>query len=267
MKSGGFLAVLLLPAFLLAACSLSQVSVGPKREVVEYEERLMPADKPLNLEIISDSGNIEVYSWDRREVKLEINKVVRGLMKKEVLEKELKKYAVDNQGGDSGIRVRTYCGGSEKNPADRRIDMRVFIPKVMEGIRCNLDIGTLKFHDDIRCELSIQTNMANVDINRLEGLIRLEGNMGNVRIDGGRLLGGSSIREKMGNITIKAEYEEGGSYCFETEMGNIDLKVPSDAPVSFDSIGRVDSSDFPVASHKTRVRTVSGMGTITVKKY
>jgi hypothetical protein len=267
MQSGKFLAFLLIPLICLSACSLSGVTVGPKKEVLEYEERRMPVKSPLNLEIISDSGNIQLYSWDRQEVKLEINKVIRGTQTKEALKEQLKEYAVNDRIKESEIQIKTYCKGSEKNPADRRIDMRLFIPKRGGNIRCSLDIGTLKFHDDIHGDLRIKTNMANVDINRLEGLIQLEGNLGNVRIEGGKILSGSSILEKMGNISIKAEYEEGGSYCFETELGNIDLKVPSDAPVSFDSIGKVDTNEFPVASYRTRVRMVSGMGTITVKKY
>ncbi|HPD00670.1 MAG TPA: hypothetical protein PLA01_04885, partial [Acetivibrio sp.] len=85
MKAYLITLIALLQTFLFSACTVSMVEPGPKNEVNSYIERVIKADKPLVLDLFCDSGNIEVYTWEKSEIKFEVTKRVRGVLKKEIL--------------------------------------------------------------------------------------------------------------------------------------------------------------------------------------
>lgn len=258
---------LLIVSIIIYGCENMKVKAGPKREAVSYSEKILAVAQPLQLCLTSDSSNIEVYSWDRNEAKFEITKRVRGIQTKDVLEGKLKDFDVSIKQEGSKVEFESRYKGKIKNPADRSVDLKVFIPKKISSFNIKLDIGKIKVFDDIKCNLDVLVKMANVDINRFEGVVNFNADIGDLRIAGGKIYQGSNIKINMGNIQIKAEYEDEGNYCFETKMGNIDLSLPGNSLVTFENVGTTEVNDFPSGSYKTKVKLLSGMGKIAIRKY
>jgi PBP1b-binding outer membrane lipoprotein LpoB len=260
-----------LPVFIclcliLYGCASDTAGFKPKREVVSYDEKILNTDQFPSLDLTNNSGNIEIYSWDRREIKFEIKKRIRGMGSEEILKKDLDGFRIEfKQENDDFYFISSY-NGPIKSQIDRAIDLNVTIPKDIKSISCQLDVGKIKIHDDIKCELKFKINMANIDINRFDGIINLKADMSDLRISGGRLKDGSNIKINMGNIQVKAELEE-GSYNFDTNMGNIDLSFPSESDINLETIGTVEQNEFISSSNLVFLRVRSGMGKIAIKKY
>ena len=250
----------------LSGCA-SLNDMGPKREVSQYSEKTLEVQQPLELGLISDSGDIEVYTWDKGEVKFEITKKIRGAKDNAELENKLKDFNISVSQDQAKITLKSEYKGDIKSQADRRVDLRIYIPKKIKSIDYKMDTGSIKFLDDINGELKGDTNMVNTDINRFEGQISIKGSMGNVNIANGKISGNSSITEDMGNISIKSEFEDNGSYAFAVNIGNIDLKLPSDSHISFESVGESEINEFPTAACPTKIKLSSGMGKISIRKY
>jgi hypothetical protein len=250
-----------------SGCSSQNISVGPKREVNEYIEKTILATGLPGLDISIDSGNIEFYSWEKKEVKLEITKRVRGLYTEEFLKKKLGDFNIDIKEDDSKISFKSTYKGSIKNPIDRSTDVRVYVPRKTGSIDCNLKLGKIKFYDDVKCDLGFKIDMANVDINRLVGKLTLNADMCDLKVSGGRLFDDSSVKINMGNIYIKSEFEDEGIYTFDTGMGSLEVNLPDGSPVSFECIGSLEVNEFSKVGYPSKVSLRSGMGKIAVRKY
>jgi hypothetical protein len=129
-----------------------------------------------------------------------------------------------------------------------------------------MDIGTVKMLDDLETDLNLETNMVNVDIKRLKGKLNLKGDMGNLRLENGKLKSDSSVSLNLGNIEIKSEYEE-GRYEYKTGTGNIDLEISKEASISFENLGTVEANDIKQGDYQTIIKNSTDMGRITIKKY
>lgn len=268
MKPKFISGLLLVCCLVLGGCNYSEIELGPKKELTSYSEKTIQAGDSLNLYIENDSGNIEVYSWKKKQVKFEITNKVRGIQTQEVLEKDLEEFVVyidDTE--DNKVYFKSRYNGSIKNPADAGTDIKIYIPKKVKYLSFKLDIGRIKIYDDIECEMDIEVNMANVDINRFEGLVNMTADMGDLKISGGRIMSGSSVSTGMGNIRIKAEHEGVGDFVYKTDMGSIELLLPSRSNVCFESIGSLEVNEFSAYSSPTKIKVKSGMGRISIKKY
>lgn len=257
----------LLLVFTLTGCSDSMVGFGPKKEVVSYSSTTIPVEEPGDLLISCDYANIEIYTWDKKEVKFEIAKKVRGGEEKGVLEKKLDDFKIDTGSEGKKVFFESRYKGSIKSPADKSVDLKAYIPRDISTVSYKLDIGSVKVLDDLRCGLNADIDMANTEINRLEGKLDFKANMGNLKIAAGKIEKGSQVIIDQGNINISSEFDNEGDYNFETGMGNIELVLPSDSHVSFDNIGTVAANEFEKGTYPTKTRLCTSMGKISIKRY
>jgi len=258
--------IALLQTFLFSACTVSMVEPGPKNEVNSYIERVIKADKPLVLDLFCDSGNIEVYTWEKSEIKFEVTKRVRGVLKKEILSEKLKNFNIEINKEDSKIIFKSGYGAKDKNPIDRCIDLIIYLPKGVNTLNFKVDIGNIKFHDDIKGILNADISMANMEINRFVGVVNIKGDVGNVRISNGRIEGESSIIKNIGSISVKAELEEKGKYLFKTGTGNIDLMLPDNSQIAFESMGELEVNEFVDFGYPANAYVETSMGKIAIRK-
>lgn len=252
---------------LLTGCENTEGVLGPKKEVSAFSEQRFEVTKPLDLTLDIDSGNIEIYSWDKEELSFEVTKRVRGPKDSTKLESGLKDFQIDSKQEGKKIYFKSKYKQKVKSPQDIRIDLKVMMPKRVNSIRLVLDVGTVKMYDDIQCDLDMKVNAANTEINRFEGKINLKGDMGNLTINNGRIKDGSDVTVNMGNISIKSAYEEGTNSAFKTGVGNIDLLVPSSSKISFEPIGTMEVNQLIPVRSATKVKMKSDMGKLSIKKY
>lgn len=94
---------------------------------------------------------------------------------------------------------------------NKMVDLKIYLPKCIDVLNLYLDKGWVKFHDDLKGILNADINMADIEINKFTGTVNIKGDMGNVSILDGRISKNSSIIKNIGSISIKSQFEEGGS--------------------------------------------------------
>jgi len=147
------------------------------------------------------------------------------------------------------------------------LDLKIYISKKVRNIKISLELGKIIIHDDLRCNIFADLNMANMEIKNMEGLIEFRGDMSNIKILGGTLYDGSNIKINMGNIDVKFEYQEGGNYEFITKTGNIDLHLSENSKINLDIEGYVQKNEFENGNFPTKIRLKTDMGRICINKY
>lgn len=267
MKFRIIMTVIIISMSILQGCSALNFNVGPKKEVRAYSEKILSVEQPLELEIKSDFSNTEIYGWDKYEVKFEITKKVRGIQDKKVLAEKLEDFDINISQNVNKVEFKSEYKGSIKSPADKSVDLRVFIPRKTKFMVFALGVGSMKFYDDIKGELKITMDMANIEVNKFEGAIKVDGNMGNFKIGNGKISGDSHVIVKAGNISIKAAHEENKSFRYETDIGNVDLLLPVSSKISIETIGTLEVNEFAKSANTGKVTAISKMGKISIKKY
>ncbi|HOM02088.1 MAG TPA: hypothetical protein PLH43_04585 [Acetivibrio sp.] len=252
---------------ILSGCTSSKTVLGPKKEVNSYSEETVEVEKLLVLDIFCDSGNIEMYTWDKDKVKFEMTKRVRGTEDEETLKQKFENFSIDISQNENNVIFRSEYKGKDKNPIDKSIDLKIYVPKAEKTLNLKLDTGNIKFYDDIKGVLNADINMANMEINRFLGVVNIKGNVGNVIISNGKIYGTSGIIKNIGSISVKAELQEGGDYTFKTGTGNIDLMLPKYSKISFESVGELEVNEFSDFSHPTKAKVETSMGKIAITSY
>ncbi|OPZ84286.1 MAG: hypothetical protein BWY74_04244 [Firmicutes bacterium ADurb.Bin419] len=219
------------------------------------------------MDISCDSSNIEVYVWNRDAIKFEITRRIRGAYKKEILLEKLEDFYIDIINDNDSVSLKTNYTGSRKKSLETSVDLKVYIPRKIESMNYKIDYGSIKFFDDIRGVLNADLDNADIEINRLDGILNITGNVGNVKVSGGKMSGSSSICILDGNISVKAEFDETGEYIFSTRRGCIEVCAPSDSKVGFDTVGKLEANEFGGKDKASKVWISSEIGSIVVRKY
>jgi hypothetical protein len=258
--------VLMTVVLIPSGCSNKHESFLPKIEVSDYCERTAKIEHALELNLASDFSNIEVYTWDRKEVKFEITRRLRDSEDREVLEKRLADLSIDVEQQENKITFRSEYKGTIKGKNDKNLDLRLFLPQKIRVMNYRIGSGSIKFLDDIKCELNILSKSADIKMNKFSGKLDIEGEIGNVELAGGKIRNNSEIKEKVGNINVNAELEERGTFSFETDVGNVDLVLPKDSDVQVESIGNIAVNDFTYNLLSPKVMVKSNLGKVTIRK-
>ncbi|MCX7842950.1 MAG: hypothetical protein N2489_07740 [Clostridia bacterium] len=252
---------------ILPACSNNDLETGPKREVVLYSEKTLSVDGEKEVVFDVDYGNMEIYCWDKKELKFEIAKRLRGMYKKERLEEMLKDFSVEiKQCGDTGFFKSRYKGNIKK-PADKSLDVKATIPRNTRLIKCSIGNGSIKVLDDINCDMEIDAREANVEINTIRGMLISKSETGWVKISGGRLKPGTAVNTKKGSMYIKTELEKKGQYSFEAGVGNVELSLPEGTDIEIVSQGSVGINEFNTVLSPLKLSVKSELGKVNIKKY
>ena len=150
----------------LFGCSSSGVHLGPKIEVSSYSEKIFILEQSCELDVKSDFSNIEVYGWDKEEIKFEITRRVRGTQKKSELEVKLNDITIAASQNAGILEFKSQYKGSIKGIADKSVDLKIFVPRKIRKMSFSVEAGSMKFYDDVKGELNIRMDMANIDIGR-----------------------------------------------------------------------------------------------------
>ena len=250
-----------------SACDKNEANPIPRREVSVYSERTIPAVSPYKLYIECDYGNFEFYNWERKEVKFEItNKVRAGRMDNE-LGKMLEKFRISTSEESGKINFICSYNGKGGNYQDTSSVVRIFMPGKPSSVECSLMQGKINFFDDLDCDLKLDVGKAEVEINRLKGVIKYTGKTANLRISSGELNTDSSIITSTGNIRIKSYFESPGSYTFNTGAGVIELNIPSELNAVFESNGRINGNEASVSDACSKFLLKCGLGKIDINRF
>lgn len=253
-------------SLILSGCAQNTANMGSKIESTSYSEKTVAVEKPLELDLVCDYGNIEIYSWDKQEVKFEMKRRVRGAEEKTRLEERLKDFNIDVTSDGGKVVFKSEYKGNIKSSEDKMLDLRVYIPRKVKSIREKIDKGYIKFMDDMKCSLEVEAKTAHIDINRINGSIKLNVGTGNIRISSGILRDNSQIQVETGNLFIKSEYDNNAKCVYETKTGNVELYLPKDLQLGVEYLGTIDVNEFSKFKSEGDIVVKSGVGKISLKK-
>jgi hypothetical protein len=271
MKRRFFCFIYILLFILLTSCTNEgSLDLGPKKEVSSYSSKVYKAQKNSNLDVYCDFGNVYIYCWDNDEIKFDVKKKVRGIGDKSKLEKKLNDFKIETESSNNFTSFSSKYEGKIKDAVDKSIDVNIYVPRIMGDIYMKLDTGIIKINDNIKCNLKTDVNMANTEIAGLEGKVHVLAQMGNIRINSGKILKESNIKLGQGNINIKADFNDVGNGQLETGVGNIELQVERNSRVEFETVGDVEINEFKDAIREVttgKIKLNTSMGKISIRKY
>ncbi len=267
------LGAVLVPVLISAGCTVNLDSQG---QIVREEKRFKVSGTPV-VQLTTFDGSIQVQSWDKPEVLVEIEKrgstreAVDGLEVKssqngDTIELEVKKPRGDTFGG-IGFHISSSARLIVSVPrhADIRArsgDGSIQIERVQGRIDAHTGDGSIKA-TDVNGELTFNTGDGSVTVDGAEGRLDLETGDGSVNV-AGKL---TKVRLHTGDGSIVYRAEPGTSMSEDWEIttgdGGVSLYLPSDFGAELDAHTgdgniRNDLSISTSGSGESNRRTVRG---------
>jgi DUF4097 and DUF4098 domain-containing protein YvlB len=208
LRSFGSLAVVAAAALLGSACEIT-VDAGPYSA---HEEKRFQVSGTPDLSLTTFDGSVEVRSWDRPEVLVEVEKRASDKALAEAI-----KVSVEQSGNAIAIDVRRPDGvqsafGLRISPSARIV---ASVPQ--------------------RCNLVVRSDDGSIRIERVEGRIDLNSRDGGVRLSG-RL---QAVKLKTGDGSVEVRAGDGSAMTDDWEIrtgdGGLRLELPESFGASLDA--------------------------------
>lgn len=219
----GSRAVLFIAATALAACEVNLNSEG----IVSRETKTFKVSGTPDVQLETFDGAIEVHSWDRNEIEVEIEKraMEQGLV-------DQIKVSAEQEGDRIVIKVtgpsrREFEGiqvGVNFSPTAR---LRVALPRSSQ-ITASSGDGSISV-EDVAGKIAIKTNDGSVRGSRLAGELFVRSGDGSIRMD--RIEGKLDLETEDGSIVIEAKPT---TLKVRTSDGSIRMEVEPDTEMTGD---------------------------------
>ena len=259
---------ILLFLLILATGCVEEKTVIPKHGASMYDDLSVNLNKTTKtLDISIDSGNLQIYCWDKKVIKLEAKHTIRDNKTIEELEELLKKYTIISEEKDNTIFFTVEYDGTIKNPQDIYTDIKLTIPKQINMLNISHQFGSIIIRDRFEGDITADLDYVNSEIKSFKGLLIYKCDNGNLRVNSGKLSNQSYVDIKSGNIFIKTQCEEKSKYFFKTKTGNIDLNFPINSNIKLNSTGTVNSNHFVENEGDIDVEVYSKIGNISLNGY
>lgn len=251
-----------------AMVSCDRKPEGPYSRITAYGKETVGSGISTELTVEIENGKIDVYTHDSGNVVFETSIKASAAGNADSIKEKMREagytgYSIKDSNGK--IMFKCPGDGNFKGLYDVRTDVVIYIPVRTKSVNIRVEKGSITFHDDMKCDVDINANTAGIKINRLNGRIRIDGKVGNVRISSGKLKNGSQIRIGSGNLYIAADEYQPGKYSFETERGNITVINPKKSEVTYENLGIVKEICNSDPDHAVKISLRSDIGEISVK--
>jgi DUF4097 and DUF4098 domain-containing protein YvlB len=216
-------AVLVAAAVTLAACEVNLNSEG----IVSRETKTFKVTGTPDVQLDTFDGSIEVHSWDRNEIEVEIE---RRAMEQSLVDEM--KVSAEQEGDRIVIKVtgpsrRDFDGiqiGVNFSPSAR---LRVALPRQSQ-VSARSGDGSISV-EDVSGKITLNTNDGSVRGSRLTGEIVVRSGDGSIRMD--RVEGKVDLETEDGSIGVEAKPT---SLRARTSDGTIRLQIQPDSTMAED---------------------------------
>lgn len=261
------LCILFLMLTIISGCQNENTAI-PKRGTSMYDDSLINLSKDTRtIDIDLDSGNLQIYCWENKKIKLEVKHTIRDNKTNEELEELLKKFSIESKEKDNTLFLKADYDGTIKKPQDIYSDIKITIPKQIKNLNVTQQYGNIIIRDKFEGNIEAELDCVNSEIKSLKGQLLFECNKGNFRLNSGKLINESYVNINSGNIYVKAQCQEKSNYSFKTKNGNIRLYFPIDSNIKMNSTGTVNNNQFDGIDGDIEVKACTKIGKISVNGY
>ncbi|MHB8062052.1 MAG: hypothetical protein ACYDG2_05355, partial [Ruminiclostridium sp.] len=165
-----FLYMFIILIVIITGCENSEGMASPKHGLSLYKDSAIEISKDINtIDINIDSGNIQIYCWDKKEIKFEAKHNIRDNKTSEELEKQLKKFSIISKEQENTFLFAVDYKGNIKNTQDIYTDIKLTLPRRIKKIDITQQIGVLKIEDKFEGDISAQLDSVNSEIKAMTG--------------------------------------------------------------------------------------------------
>jgi len=191
-------------------------------------------EKGSELIVDNTNGSVYVESWDRNEVRIEAEKVVKARSRRQA-EEIMERVKIEIEQGRDYLKIRTkypkrrggFWNSLFGNRASIKVKYRIFVPK-----EAKIDISTVN---------------GKVGVTDVTGSIRVKTTNGGIEVHGAK--GSIKAKTTNGGINVElVEFEEDVEMSFRTTNGSIKVYFPENlrADVEARTTNGSVRTDFPI---------------------
>lgn len=261
------LVVITIFAVLFSGCGAEKINF-PVHQAFQYKNESLNLEKNIKtLDIQLDSGSLEIYTWNKKDIKYEAKHIVRDNLPDEELEKLLTNYSIETKTEQNVLYIKINYSKKIKNPQDNLTELKLTIPRSIKSIIIKQGMGEVKIEDSFEGNVVADLDVVNAEFGDVKGRISIDCNKGNIRVNSGKLYNESNIDINNGNIFVKAECEKKSNYIYKVQNGNIDLKFPVSSNIFFNGYGVIEKNQFAGIDGDIYIVASTKMGKISVVGY
>lgn len=250
---------------LLFGISVSSSVYAEKEEI----ERTFSVSANGTLKIDSDSGSIEIESWNKNTVEVSIEKYARSQKRLDEFEVTVEQRGNDVEIiGDSGRNSRVEVEYVVKVPKQYNLDLKtgggsIKVSELEGHVKVHTSGGSIKIGDISNGDVDANTSGGSIKVGDVEGNLKVDTSGGSIRL--GKVTGTSDIDTSGGSITL----EQGGSDVkAETSGGSINIG-PTTGKVDVDTSGgsiKIDMTEGDVKANTSggSIKVVGSKGSVDV---
>lgn len=245
-------------------CSKNEQAVQTLRQFDTTWQKMLKAENVTVLEIRGDTGDIQVFRWNRPEIGIEGKKIIRGAPSQDITAETLKLLnATADQNGER-VDIQFKYKGKEQKYLYHTIDMSIYVPSTVQEIKLSQKEGKFRLRDEFSGSLEAQVDAVDMDMGRVEGKVNIQNGSGHIHIAGGWLKNGSYIQAEEGWIKLLTGFDQGQDYHIGTTWGNIYLQIPQSCSASLQTQGAVEGQLPDDTEAAVRVNVSTEMGRIHI---
>lgn len=230
----GMLVIVL--SLILSACTINLGhNIGINR-AQDVSDKTVSGGKFKSLEVSSPVGSVKVNKWDKNDLYIKVTKVNNGLGDNAKLLEELKNVEILYKEEGEKLIVKALLPKFKDNGIS--VDFEISIPKDIIACKVESDVGDVRL-SGVDGQIDVVNNVGRIEIERSIGRMNLRAMTGDVSVREGSLKGDCVLVSNAGRVMFDGTIDNQGSYSFTTNVGKVDITLPSSTAFEIDASANV----------------------------
>jgi len=235
----------------LVSCSVAQYS--------EVASKSFDSSAIKAIKLQTQNGNVNIKTWKREEIKVDITKTVKGI---ENLESEINKISISFEQNDGVLSCIIKMPKASSFLISYSADIIVRLPKRMFE---NVDIKTLNGSVTVEntvANFMVRTSNGKIDVYQSIGTFDLKTSNGQIYLKGVQIFKDENeIETSNGDITGNLKLPSSGSLLLKTHNGDINLELLGFVKADLEaktSNGEIVIKDLNLITEKREKKLIKG---------
>ncbi|KPU45276.1 hypothetical protein OXPF_11690 [Oxobacter pfennigii] len=235
-------------SIMLSACDLINIggrTIGLNR-VEENTQKTIEAGGIKTIEVISPVGSVDIETWEKNEIQIVATKINNGLKEKAELLDELKNAEIFYEKKDDKYTIKAFLPKFKNNGMS--VEFEIYVPQTIKAYKVDAEVGDIKL-SGAEGDIDVVNNVGKIDLNDCWGVINLKAVTGDVTVRKSSLKADSALTSNVGRVLFDGTIGTEGTYKFTTNVGMVDVSLPSDTAFEIDAktnVGNIDC-DFDIS--------------------